>query len=403
MHEYEFRLVVEESTSFEPFIHSLGYPICNQIVYYMKPHFRFREGCFETKRKECTQAVYHDEMWFRWVHSVETPYSCWSKSTCFTFLHQIGNYQQPLLTEHRQMILLSQQAKLYTFKTNHQTYRLVFEWECGTFSKPQTRWSYGQLLHSLSQYRDIYHLLKPYTQPPFKLDEVMSRRTVTAVSHLPKENCLYALKIDGIFGLIFSYPNKIKEKWEGNECVVKKGISLSGDGFVFAAERVRNGHVYLLDVYQVQGYETAPWCRKQILTEFLCGLTLPEGYYVQRYETHLELLERHPPFETDGVIAHDIVKDFIMKLKKHHSVDLVFYNGYFYLPFGRFPYKDENLENGRVYEISIHDGRVLRSRNDRFKGNTAEQLEKILIHGWQGPPIEPLPTHANNRKKRKNS
>ena len=390
MHEYEFRLVVEAPSSFLPLLKSLNYPIDEQIVYYMKPDFRFRNGRFETKHVESIHAIYHDEMWFRWVHSIETPYSCWSKSTLFKFLHRIGNYQQPLTAELRHIIVLDSKAKIYTFATPNRSHRLIFEWEYGVFSKPPELWKYDELLHSLNQYRHIYRLLQPFSHPPFNLNEEMTRKPVLSIVDLPTKGCLYARKLDGTFGLVFSYSDMIKEKWEGNECILKRGMSL-GIGLVFAAEKLDGGEVCLLDVYQVMGHETAAWCRRQILTDFLRKLSLPKGYFVQNYVSDPKLLKGPVSFKTDGIIAHQVTDDSIFKLKTHHTIDLVYNKGYFYLPDGRFPSAEKNLEDGRVYEISIQNGRVLRLRKDRFKGNTSTQLKLIFNHGWHGPPIQPLP------------
>lgn len=212
MHEYEFRLVVEDSTSFLPLLQSLQYPLQVQVVYYLKPHFRFRHGAFETKRVESTRAVYHDGLWFRWVHSIETPYRCWSRSTYFTFLHNLGNYQDPLTVETRHVMAMDARAQLYTFQSGVRTFRLVFEWEHGTFSKPQTRFESAQLLDSLNAYRGIYGLMRKYLPPPaFQLSEQMTRKPVTYTDAIPDgEQYVYAHKLDGVFGLVYSCRDKIK-------------------------------------------------------------------------------------------------------------------------------------------------------------------------------------------------
>ncbi|GFU28247.1 uncharacterized protein TNCV_2136381 [Trichonephila clavipes] len=59
-----------------------------------------------------------------------------------------------------------------------------------------------------------------------------------------------AHKLDGTFGLVYSFPNYIKVKWEGGIHKIHKGITLE-DGIVFSAEKLSNGTVVLLDVYQV--------------------------------------------------------------------------------------------------------------------------------------------------------
>lgn len=399
MHEYEFRLVVQDSSSFLPLMEHLGYPLRKELVYYLKPHFRFRRGLFETKRVESTRAIYHDGLWFRWVHSIETPYRYWSKPTYNTFLHTIGNYQQPLTVEPRHVMAIDKRAQLYTFRSAVNTFRLVFEWEHGTFSRPQNRFDAALLLGSLHAYRHLYGLLRNCPPPPFLLNEHMTRRSVTLVdSILEGPQYVYAHKLDGVFGLVYSYRDKIKEKWEGYECVVRRNVTL-GEGLVFAAERLDGGEVYLLDVYQVRGHDTIKWCRRDILQTFLPNLSLVEGYRVQTYASSFQALNP-PSLKTDGFIIHDVEQDVIFKVKTDHTIDLVYHQDYFYLPTGRIRCLEKGLEDGCVYEISIKDGSVVRRRTDRFKGNTPAQLEKVFKHGWHGPPIEPLPKLL--KKKRRN-
>lgn len=401
MHEYEFRLVVENSSSFLPLLQTLKFPIKKQIIYYLKPHFRYRNGHFETKRMESTYAVYHDSLWFRWIHSIETPYHAWSHATYLDFLHNIGNYQHPFKVETRYGITIDGHTQLYTFQTSIHTFKLVFEWEYGTFSKPITLSNPAQLLSTLTRYRDIYNLFQQYPLPSYTLNENLTRKPVTCIETIPKgDPYLYAHKLDGVFGLVYSYTNKIKEKWEGYECVVRPNETL-GDGLVFAAERLENGDVYLLDVYHVRGHDTAKWCRKEILTHFLSHLSLLKGYFIQHYVSDPECLNTNPPFKTDGLIIHNVLEDVILKYKTSHSIDVVYYRNYFYLPNGRIKCSQEGLEDGSVYEISTQDGRVMRQRKDRFKGNTSAQLDNVLKNGWHGPPIQPLPVTVHKKMKRK--
>lgn len=401
MHEYEFRLVVEHSSSFLPLLQTLGYPIKNQIIYYLKPHFRYRNGQFETKCIQSTHAVYYDSLWFRWIHSIETPYRTWSRTTYLTFLHNIGNFQNPFKVETRHGITIDGQAQLYTFQSSIHTYKLVFEWEYGTFSKPIVLSNSAFLLSSLNRYRKIYNLLKEYPAPAYKLNENLTRKSVTCIEAIPKgEQYLYAHKLDGVFGLVYSYTDKIKEKWEGYECVVRKNETL-GNGLVFAAERLENGDVYLLDVYHVRGHDTAKWCRREILTHFLTHLNLLKGYFTQTYASNQVSLNSDTPFKTDGLIIHDVIQDVIFKYKTSHSIDLVYYQGYFHLPNGRIKCLNRGLEDGSVYEISTQDGHVMRQRKDRFKGNTSAQLENVFKNGWYGPPIEPLPATICKKLKKK--
>lgn len=397
MHEYEFRLVVESESPFR----LTGYAV--QTVYYVKPHFRYANGKFETKRKESTRAVYHDGIWFQWVHSVETPYAAWSRSTCQTFLHNIGNFQDPVRVETRNVVTVDDKAKLYTFRHGPGRYRLILEWEHGVFAEPVARFDPSELLAALDRYKPQYDAMRQFRTPGgYALDETLHRRPVACIRFVPEggDRYLYAHKLDGTFGLVYSYGDGIKEKWEGYECVIRRGVTL-GDGLVFAAEKLDSGRVCLLDVYRVRGHETAGWCRRGVLTRFLPGLDLvaAEGYFVQTYVSDRRDLNPSPPFPVDGLIVHDVEEDAVYKYKTRHSLDLVYYGGYFYLPDGRIKCDAEGLEEGSVYEISTEDGSVMRKRTDRFKGNTAAQVESVLEHGWHGPAIEPLP--SKNLLKRK--
>lgn len=382
MHEYEFRLVVQHSSSFAPVFRDLGYSTRKKVVYYAKPHFRFKNGTWEMKRVESTHFVYHDGVWFKWVHSVETPYVKWKESTHKSFLHETGNFQNPFTEEIRDYVQIDDRAQLYAFRFGLD-YKLVFEWEYGTFQKKLE--NFKPVLESLNEYKRVYDALSLFSTPSYEPNETVFRKPVACVQEIPDGNqYLYAHKMDGIFGLVYSYPDRVKEKWEGYECVVRRHQTL-GNGYVFAAEKMENGEIVLLDVYRVRGFDTES--RRGILLDFLPQVKLIEGYFVQKYVSDKNFLGS-TPFKTDGVIIHDVEQDVVFKYKINHSVDLVYFEGYFQLPNGRIKCLEKNLENGRVYEVSTADGRVVRRRFDRFKGNTAKQLESVLAHGWNGPPIE---------------
>lgn len=402
MHEYEFRLVVQNTSSFLPFLQSLSLPMQPQTVLYAKPHFRLRDERFETKRVESTHVIYHDGVWFRWVHSVETPFHRWSPYTYFTFLHHIGNFQTPFTVEHRTLIRLDDRAQLYTFRERIGRYKLVFEWEYGTFRKPLASSEGHVPLDVLDPYRALYHRMSEYAAPRYTLHEQMTRRPVTCLKSLPPHDAryLYASKLDGVFGLVYSYGSEVKETWEGYVCVRRPGVTL-GDGLVLAAERLPDGQVYLLDVYQVRGHATASWNRRSILTQFLPLLEGEAGYRVQSYVNDASRLNPSPDVPVDGLIAHDTQEDRIYKVKWSHSVDLVYYQGYFWLPNGRIPCLEKGLEEGAVYEISAETGRMVRRRHDRFKGNTQAQIDSVWECGWKGPPIEPLPQPRKTVKKKR--
>ncbi|GFY61822.1 uncharacterized protein TNIN_122831, partial [Trichonephila inaurata madagascariensis] len=206
------------------------------------------------------------------------------------------------------------------------------------------------------------------------------------------KNCLVARKFDGTFGLIYSYSNKICEFWEGNYQRIRTGISL-GDGIVYSAEKIDDEHVILLNVYQVRGIFTVN--KQSIFLEFLPQLSLPPGYYIQKYCFKIEDLPT-TPFKTDGYIFHDIQRDKVYKLKEKNSIDAIYWDGYFLLPDNqRIPCKKRKLQNGRVYEISM-EGKVLRRRNDRFIGNTSKQLENILKCCKNWKKLENYNQHVHN-------
>lgn len=399
MHEYEFRLVVQAKTPFEPFLAMFGNRLSKQLVLYAKPHFRFRDNCWEIKRIIDTKMVYHDRTWFKWIHSKEIPFKEWKSSTCLQFLHNTGNYQNAFRVEYRHLLTLDTEAKLYTFQDSIDTHRLVFEWEYGSFPNQKKSFDYKLLLESLSRYRSVYDMMQQrFKPPPYVLKEFIIRKPVTSMQCVPISTCgryLYAYKLDGTFGLVYSYVDVIKERWEDYERVVRQGMSL-GNGFVFASEKLDDGKVVLLDVYQVQGFETAPWCRKNILIDFLPHLSLPEGYTIQIYSLDTNTLP-FPSCRTDGWIVHDILHDKIFKVKPYRSIDVVYYKGYFLLPECRIRCS-ESLEDGCVYEISTKDGSVIRKRPDRFKGNTQEQLDRELQMGWGGPKFEKIPKTIRKRK-----
>ncbi len=334
--------------------------------------------------------VYFDGVWFKWVYSKETPFKLWTLTTNKQFLHTMGNFQNPLKVENRHVLLLDKNAKVYTFRESIDSYKLVFEWE----APDKKKGDYVYLLKSLFQYRHIYSLMRNIPPPPFALKEIKTRNPVKSVSEsvVHSDQCLYAHKLDGVFGLVYSYSDGIKEKWEDYERIERPGITL-GNGLIFAAEKMNDGSVVLLDVYQVRGHKTAPWSRPTILLEFLPQMTLPEGYRVQIYETDKKSLPE-PIDETDGYIIHDMKTDEIFKLKPYNSIDLVYYRGYFWLPNKKRIPSTEKLEDGCIYEISTADGSVLRKRPDRFKGNTMEQIERELINGWGGKTMEDTPMNV---------
>ncbi|GFQ81552.1 uncharacterized protein TNCT_424461 [Trichonephila clavata] len=309
------------------------------------------------------------------------------------FLDAAGNFQCPFRNETRHVWTLDNQAQVYTFAHPDGTYRLVFEWEYGVFSKPIKKFDTESLLENLGKYWQVYEYFRSFSSPPYRINETFSRKPVTCVANFQGLKGVFAHKLDGTFGLVYSFPEYIKEKWEGGIHKIHKGISL-GDGIVFSAEKLSNGTVVLLDVYQVRGFPTAQWNREIVLMNFLQHLSLPEGYETQKYCQRVEDLPMIR-YETDGYIIHNTTTDKIVKVKHTHSLDVVYMDGFFWLPgkekpglYRRFKALEKGLQNGHVYEVSVKNGNVLRERKDRFIGNTWKQIENILEkQSWQGPTI----------------
>ena len=403
MNEYEFRLVVQHH---EPFLLNNFYDrgtIETQTTLYAIPHMRYRDRRLETKTILNTQIVYYKTLWFKWVHSLETPFSKWSSVQHTKFLEGIQTKAHFFDRQIRQQIELDDHARLYTFKHIDGFYHLVFEWEYGSWPKPLKYIPLNDLLsHQVSRYWNIIKKFKSFSVPPYTIRECVARKPVTY--RRASDYCLVAHKWDGIFGIVYSYADYIKEKWEDGIHKRRNNVTL-GDGLVFAAEKTEHG-IVLLDVYEVYGFPTASECRKSILMEFLPQLELPDGFHVQQYRETLDALPVSH-FNTDGIIRHDLCNDTISKMKTKHSLDVVYMDGFFWLPSQtgkrRFKCLDHEipLENGHVYEVGIDTGRVIRKRPDRLTGNTWQQIESILKDGreWQGPNMEDVPPKRDKKKK----
>lgn len=394
MHEYEFRLVVQNSSSLDYILNHIASEwlgsVVTRPVYYIKPHFRFRDRALEIKTILNTKMVYHDRLWFRWIHSKEIPYEEWNMENHKTFLDAVGNFQCPFRIEKRRVLKLDDCAQIYTFQAIDGMFRLVFEWEYGVFKKSLESIPGEQLLSCLTKYQKIYNYLRGFPHPTYTLDEHMSRKPVTCIPDLIySDTHLVAHKWDGTFGMVYSYSDRIVEKWEGGLQKLRKGITID-DGIVFSAENL--GHtIILLDVYQVRGHLVAPWCKRNIFLEYLPSISLPKGYRAQKYYFSAFQLPE-PDFNTDGYIIHDTESDNVFKVKENHSLDVMYNDGYFYIPQHRFKSLEEDaLINGHIYEVSISDGRVLRERTDRMTGNTQDQIHSILNkRKWGGSTIEKI-------------
>lgn len=388
MLEYEFRLVVLDPNAFA-LLEIQQQPKKIYKVIYAKPHFRFKNNCWECKKLVSQVIVYHDTFWFRWVISKELPFKHWTKSLHTKFIDSVGFFQNPFQIEYRVEIQLDEQAKIYAFRKGKET-GIVFEYETLNDQLDVT---------PLNNYNLILNVFfRNKTFPEYTLKPCI-RKPVKPVKFKSTGKCLVAHKFDGIFGFVYSYPDRIVEFWEGNIQKVKFGVSL-GDGFIFSVEKMDNDVVILLDVYQVRGVSTA--FKESIFLDFLPHLELPYNYRVQHY-CHTE--KQLPPtsFKTDGIIFHNIKTDTIYKLKKKHTVDLVYWDGYFLLPNNqKVAYKKRELENGHVYEVSLR-GRVIGERLDRFVGNSARQWQNLLDTGkcWKGPKFEERIIVKKKGRKRK--
>ena len=121
---------------------------------------------------------------------------------------------------------------------------------------------------------------------------------------------LKALKHDGIFGFLEVYTHYINEKWEDNEIRTRTNDELD-PGILFAAERLIDGTVILLDVYQVEGSKTWRGDVSHILLHYLPELNC-KNFKVQHYCTKDILLETNQ--KMDGIIFHSLT-DKIFKYK----------------------------------------------------------------------------------------
>ncbi|GFQ68500.1 uncharacterized protein TNCT_322791 [Trichonephila clavata] len=142
-----------------------------------------------------------------------------------------GNFQCPFRNETRHVWTLDNQAQVYTFAHPDGTYRLVFEWEYGVFSKPVKKFDAESLLENLGKYWQVYEYFRSFSSPTYRINETFSRKPVTCVANFQGLKGVFAHKLDGTFGLVYSFPEYIKEKWEGGIHKIHKGISLGDELF----------------------------------------------------------------------------------------------------------------------------------------------------------------------------
>ncbi|KMQ82994.1 phage terminase large subunit [Lasius niger] len=385
-------------------------------VIYADPHFRFRDGIWQTKKMLSHAAVYHGPsgVWFRYVESEERSYESWDRSLHDLFLDRVAHRMNPFVVEERLEIAIDDRCKVYAYRKDHES-GLVFELETDDPERGRRRSirarnrserrrrstsvvdggaAAATTVVLLDPYAPVFSRLSsssssPPLLPHYRLTDCV-RKSVVPVSGppspLPRRGWLVAEKKDGIFGFVYSRRDHIVEKWEDRVRATFDGTSL-GDGFVFGAERLEDGTVVLLDVYQVRGAKVA-YCDESTLTGFLPSIDhlLPERYEIQRYGRDVGEL---PP-EVSDLIFHDTVNDAIYKTKRVHTIDLVYLSGRFLFPTEelgiifetRVGEEDRSrLIDGAVYECRITRNRrcvAVRERKDRTTGNDERQIKTIM-------------------------
>ena len=405
MYEYEFRIVAvcdrREYHDFYEIARSLlkgDFRLFSKKslrVFYVKPHFRIKETqAPEWKRVLSTRTVYRDTIWFKFVESEEIPYRKWSKQLAVKYLQNTGHYSHPISIEFRHELTF-ETVKLYAYRklvSKKPQYGWVFEFETGTFDKRQPNLEVATLSeHQLGLYKRFYRLFRNRPPPPHlssRLSLECVRKPVIPLHPLHAKRLLAssgsvlltAPKHDGTFGFVHTHP-LLREVWEDNVHRVYHGnkFTLGEDEAVFGAERLPDGSVVLLDVYRMRGSPVRTTL--SLLTEFLPSLKLPLGlpYRVQTYrvlDSTDRLIEKDG---CDGIILHDVTSDVVYKVKSKHTIDLVHYDGYFWMSTGekiKVP-SDEHLLNGSVYECDLDTFVPLRRRDDRFVGNSAKQIEQL--------------------------
>lgn len=368
MYEYEFRLSVTFPEKKDLYAIISSFPnVKRYVVSYLKS-FRFKDKKWELKTPVSQVAVYYDGLWFKFVVSKESKFSLFGVKKHKQFYETFGFYQGPLIFEYRYEIKLkSRKARLYAFERLDNRYGLVFEYEICVRKKKLKNLPIDTTV--LQNFKHLFPFFHAGMSMPYIL-KTPTRKRVYHTDNVPK-NSLIAVKHDGKFGFIYSYRNFIYEEWEGNDNFCLENTSL-GDGIVFGAEKMPNGTVYLLDVYQVRGVPALH--SESILLNYLSSLKLPNHYKIQTYYKNLEGVPKESA-ECDGLIYHS-VNDIVYKVKPVKTVDLLYENGYFKTR-DKSIQTNQRLVNGRVYECDLNL-QVIKERPDRFMSNTTEQLAEIM-------------------------
>lgn len=367
MFEYEYRLHVglDSFRDMHQILLSISPNIKTLTVKFAK-HFCLKKDVWEIKKKLNTYAVYYLSQWFKFVESEEKTFSVWTANEHKSFYKLISFYQYPLTIEHRYQIDLSKKSKIYGYVKNGTQFGLVFELEVKCSREKIKKLPID--LKKLKKYRNILHVFKKGYILPYELGRCERKRVYHTLK--PIQNAYAAIKHDGIFGLVYSYDNYIYEMWEGNEFKLIKNKTL-GNGFVFAAEKLNDNEIILLDVYQVRGYKVLHL--ESVFFDFLPNLALPPHYKVQTYFKDYKKLETSD--KSDGIIFHT-KRDKIFKFKPIKTIDLLYENGYFLVNDLKIP-TSERLINGVVYECNSNF-KVIKERPDRFISNTLKQINEVV-------------------------
>ena len=413
MFEYEFRIAgTSDENEFKSFFEDAraflkgDFGLFTQKTYrvfYVKPHFRMKEmQAPEWKRVLSTRMIYQDNLWFKFVESEEIPFAKWTKPLTIKYLQNAGHYFHSVSIECRHEIVSETfpNVKMYAFRkfeNMNPRYGRVFEFEMGTFEKKQSNLLVPYSQYQLCLYKRFYRFFRNLSPPPMShcffeknvrkpvvpLHPSRARRLLASSASV----ILTAPKHDGTFGFVYSRSNLLREVWEDNVHRVHPKVSIGDDEAVFGAERMPDGSVVLLDVYRMRGSPVRT--TQSLLTEFLPSLRLPEHlqYRVQIYRLVKSIDQLNEEENCDGIILHDVTFDVVYKLKSKHTIDLVHYDGYFWMPTGeriKVP-SDAPLLNGSVYECELDTYQPIRRRDDRFVGNSIEQIKQLRSATFLNP------------------
>lgn len=368
MYEYEFRLIIT-LPDLQSVLALLNQLTHNYIVKYIK-HFRCKGDSWEFKKKLREIMVYHfkTDNWIKFVESKEIPFHKWKKKYYTEFKQHVAFKQNIFDLEYRYEIQIDEHAKLYGYNKNCTEFGLVFELEVGNYETRQNKLPID--INKLNAYEETLSLFIKQTPPAYKLYKCTRKQVLN--TNVELNDSLKAIKHDGIFGHVYSYEDYIYEEWEDGKQYLFKKETL-GNGFVYGAERMEN-HVILLYVAQVRGlgvFNVFDILLKYFMTIIANAHT---RYNVQHYYDKLEHIKEDNISE--GVIYHT-KDDKIYKVKKKHTLDLLYENGFFVTKEGLIECRKDNLKNGIVYECDL-DFNVIKPRYDRFLSNTPNQIKQIL-------------------------